>query len=212
MCIWNVRNSGLVMLSCRYTGNNVGNLGCQQIWQSRQLAVLFFKLQRPYRMGRQTMNDKQKVNDLLNQLGSIIGIEGLSLNDDNGCTLGFDSQVINLQYEADEQMLVLFSELGSVQPDQKAVIYEELLTANFYRKQMQDCCLSFCPATQCVVLIRYLSVDGLDFIFFETLLQSFIDIATAWAGKIENTGNADLDSNKPPSFSAGQIIGPGQFV
>ncbi|WP_022665940.1 type III secretion system chaperone [Desulfospira joergensenii] len=158
------------------------------------------------------MNDKQQFDRIMSQLGQAMGIEELGLNEENGCTLRFDDQVINLQFEPDDCSFILFSDLGQVAQEKKESLYEQFLSANFYRKQMVNSSISYCEPTRSIVLILHQSTHGLDFVQFESILQSFIDLAEAWSKKIAETDLPRDAGNDTESQSLNPMTHPVQFV
>ena len=158
------------------------------------------------------MNDKEQFDRMMSRLGQAMGIEDLGLNEENGCTLQFDDQIINLQYEPDDESYILFSDLGQVAEERKVALYEQFLSANFYRKQMVNSCISYCEPTQSIVLILHQSTDGMDFVRFESILQSFIDLAEAWSKKIRATDLPQDAREDTKSQSFTPMTHPVQFV
>ncbi len=140
------------------------------------------------------MTQKAQFETLLTEFGRIIGIEPLSLDEENGCTLSFDEQVVNIQYVEENNDIILFSDLGKISESKRADLYQELLTANFYRNQMINSALGYCEATNSIVLVLQQPASGLEIGRMDELIGRFIDIAQAWTQRINQTQEQTLDT------------------
>ncbi|MCK5687159.1 type III secretion system chaperone [bacterium] len=126
------------------------------------------------------MNQKEKFERLLDKFGHVIGIEPLTLNEENGCTLSFDELIVNIQYVEDDNSFLLFSDLGKIPESKNHKLYKELLTANFYRSQLINAAFSYCESTDSIVLILLHPIDSLVSGQLDEIFQKFIDLVDAW--------------------------------
>ena len=150
------------------------------------------------------MSAKNQFETLLLEFGQMIGIEPLTLNEESGCTLSFDGQVINIQFIEEDGSFILFSELGRVLEAKRAQIYQEMLAANFYRNQMVNAALTYCAPTDSTVLVLKHTVAGLEFRQFQELIQKFIDIAESWTLRIMDECESPSDGKEGSSDDTSQ--------
>ena len=123
------------------------------------------------------MDNKEQFESLMAGFGRTIGIAPLVLDEDSGCTLSFDDQVINVNYSEEEESLWLSSDLGMVPDQDRGAFYQHILAANFHRKQMKNAVLSYCEATDSIVLLRSKAVAGLAPAGLEDMVQDFVDLS-----------------------------------
>lgn len=123
------------------------------------------------------MDNKAQFENLMAGFGRTIGIDPLALDEDSGCTLSFDDQVVTVTYSEEEESLWLFSDLGMVPDEDRAAFYQHILAANFYRKQMGHAVLSYCEATDSIVLMLSKAVEGLEQAGLEEMVQDFVDLS-----------------------------------
>ena len=133
------------------------------------------------------MEKNRQVDKLFSEFGKMIGIEELSLDQENRCVLEFDNQVVNFHFNEEQDTLMIFSDLGKIRNSDARPLYKELLTANFYREQMSNSALSYSPETDSVVLLLDQSIQGIGFRKFDDLIENFVNIAMAWTLKISQT-------------------------
>ena len=145
------------------------------------------------------MNQKEKFEILLNEFGGVIGIESLTLNEKNGCTLSFDELIVNIQYVEEDNAFLLFSDLGKIPEAKNSELYKALLTANFYRSQIINAAFSYCESTDSIVLILLQPIDNLASGQLDEIFQKFIDLVDAWTVRIkqEQFQTKVLESKEP---------------
>ena len=141
------------------------------------------------------MDRKDQVDGLITGFGKLIGIPELALDEENGCTLGFDDQVISFRFHDEKDVLVLFSELGKVPKDNAEPLYRELLEANFNRDELDGSALSCCRASDSIVLIGQKSLQGLDVRALDRMVENFTNIAVSWAARINRPWQGEEKSS-----------------
>lgn len=73
------------------------------------------------------------ISDLLLKLGIHVGIEGLALNDNNICCLSIqEGMEIFIEHDDQEQHTHLYSVLGQLPDNRRAVFYEEIFKRNLF--------------------------------------------------------------------------------
>jgi len=71
------------------------------------------------------------IAQLISQIGSDVGLEGLELDSNDACALVFDQKFqIDLSYRQQDRTLHLSSLVGSVQRSKKAELFGTMLAAN----------------------------------------------------------------------------------
>ena len=128
---------------------------------------------------------------LLEGLGKVIGIQGLTFTEDHACSLSFDDKMlITIEAPPDENTLYLHSPLCSVPLDmeKREELYATLLTGNFLGKATNNA--SFCLDPEFGDLLLYQSFDrkALDVPMLLKALQTFANTMEGWLAFTKNEG------------------------
>lgn len=131
------------------------------------------------------MDLKEEVNGLLERLGASLGLQDLSLDENNHCILLFDDKVIlNLELDEDNELLVVYSYLGEVPFEGRENIFETLLESNFFWRNTQGATLGIDKHTQTVVLAYPMELPLKNRDIFEERLAVFVDITEQWIDRL----------------------------
>lgn len=132
------------------------------------------------------MDLKKEVNSLLNKLGASLGLDGLSLDENNHCILLFDDKVIlNLELDEVNELLVVYSYIGEVPFEGRENIFEALLESNFFWRNTQGATLGIDKHTQTVVLAYPMELPLKNKNIFEERLAVFVDVTEQWIDRLE---------------------------
>lgn len=123
------------------------------------------------------MTTREKLELLLAEFGRRMGVRDLALIDD-ACCLNMDSLPVVIEFDASEERMLVYSPLGV--PDDSVELFKYLLGANLFWKKTRGATLSLDGKTGRVVLMRGVSLDGLDEPAFEAFLEEFVNNADSW--------------------------------
>lgn len=133
------------------------------------------------------MDLKKEVNSLLEKLGASLGLQDLSLDENNHCILLFDDKVIlNMELDENNELLVVYSYLGEVPFEGRENIFETLLESNFFWRNTQGATLGIDKHTQTVVLAYPMELPLKNKDIFEERLAVFVDVTEQWINKLEH--------------------------
>ncbi|WP_161626857.1 type III secretion system chaperone [Desulfospira joergensenii] len=152
--------------------------------------------------------EKERLSQMLETFGNLVGITGIGLDEDNACTISFDGQVVlNLQFEEENHTLLMFSNLGRIEKDRQLELFSEMLEAGFYERARGGPSLGFIRETQTAMLIAQADTRQLDFQAFEALVEQYVNCAEAWIARIGSLSDDSvskeqgLDKGLDPLFS-----------
>ena len=151
------------------------------------------------------MSIQAQTDQLLGELGQRIGLEGLALDDEGHASLGLDDVFVSLDVREEVGQLLLSAPLGQPGGD-SAQLYGRMLDANFLGVGTAGATLARSPGSGTIVLWQALPREELEISRFEQRLQSFVDIAEAWAAAIGEAGDAAV-----PEEPAGEVP-PGLMI
>ena len=153
---------------------------------------------------------------LVAELGQSLGMAGMSAGEDGYIGLTIDKLDVHLQYESEEDTVVLFCRLQEVDPDRRDVIYGMLLAANVLWQGANGATFSADYDTGRVFLADRRSRTALDVDSLSTWIERFVDTAGYWHGRIAaaNEGGPLLDGESAGtqatrSFTPGGLPGMG---
>ena len=154
----------------------------------------------------------------LKELGSKTG-QDIALDENGSCTLELaDGRMLLLQERADLNELDFVATLGTVPDEARAVVFTELLAANFYWKETFGATLSWNSDLEEVVLIYPLPLASVSSESIETIFTRFLELQAAWKDRLaemvagaenEPVGEAaDDDADDEPTNASVLIINP----
>lgn len=128
----------------------------------------------------------EQVQQILAEFGRGIGLDGLALDANGYCCLGFDEVVVNIEWVPRSEQLMLYCHLGFAPAQAEAAWYRELLEANHFFRGTGGATLGVDPATQAVALVQPLALAALTPARLEAELQGFVDGAEAWVQRLRS--------------------------
>ena len=151
------------------------------------------------------MSIQAQTDQLLGELGQRIGLEGLALDDEGHASLGLDDVFVSLDVREEAGQLLLSAPLGQPGGD-SAQLYGRMLDANFLGVGTAGATLARSPGSGTIVLWQALPREELEISRFEQRLQSFVDIAEAWAAAIGEAGDAAVPEEPAGEAPPGLMI------
>lgn len=145
------------------------------------------------------MNTPQALVALVRELGQLLGLTDLQLDETGGCALVFDQRhTLSLQYRETENALWLYADLGAVR-ERSADRYELLLQANLFWQTTLGATLSLSGDTPPhVVLARALHWPGMGGSALVAAVTTFLHTVEDWQEKLDDAASADDASAAMP--------------
>ena len=136
------------------------------------------------------MSDVQ-AQQLLDHVAELVGLPGLTLDDEGFCSILFDDRLaVNISYAADTELLTLYCNLGEIAADQVERVYPLLLEANVLWAGTGGATLGVTPADRCVILAFQDRIKDIDPQRFQTLLEGIVDTSEFWLSRIDRSAHA----------------------
>jgi hypothetical protein len=146
-----------------------------------------------------------RLNDLLSQLGTSLGLPNLAPDAQGYCCLQIGGITLSIQYEATRQDLVIFSRLCQIDDSAAADAYPLLLAANLLWLETQGATLALDPHDASVFLQIREKIEPLDFPSFLSMLKNFVEVGETWQKRLERF--SDDIANTWPSAPADVLSG-----
>jgi hypothetical protein len=128
-----------------------------------------------------------KLKDLLEQLGTMIGLPGLGLVD-GSCRLIFDGALpVDVEEGSDEHEVHILSVLGPLPAEgsHEAACYRRLLQANHFGMETGGMTLSLVPSEGQFFLCGTVPLPGITVAVFSKILARFAREAHRWVLELE---------------------------
>ena len=149
----------------------------------------------------------ERVQLLVAELGKELGLPGMKLDDEQVCLIGTDRGLdVVLNYVDDDDMLIVYCDLGPVPSGSEERLYPELLKANFGWLQTRGTTLSV--SGRRVILQTYVACDGLELDPALVLLENFFQRAAQLTDAIRDE-LVDVQGDEPQDDNR---VDPGMFV
>jgi len=118
---------------------------------------------------------------LIKNLGERIGISNLEPHPQGLCSLRFDDRVtIDLEYNSEQDALLLSSLVGVLKKQESKEVYDELLEANLLWGGTNGATIGVDPASLAVFLCYQEQLKGISLEQFEQRIKKFSDTALFW--------------------------------
>ena len=153
------------------------------------------------------MADNHQVELLLRDLGKLVGIDALGLDENGRCALVVDGDLeIEISIADGGSGLVLAGFIGKLPADAPRELYADLLEANFFWRGTAGATLGIERDSASVVMVECLPVQGLHVSQLEQRLAAFVESARSWTTKItaNRSGGSDVDA----AARAGDVVLP----
>jgi hypothetical protein len=133
-----------------------------------------------------TVDPRQHLNALLNDLGLMLGLAGMGLDEDDRCSFGIDAvQAVDLFLDEERAAVLLATVVGPLPTIGRGQILTDMLQANFGWRGTEGATLAVGPEDD-VLLHRELPLDErLDLSLLYDRLQSFVGVADAWRSYLD---------------------------
>lgn len=146
----------------------------------------------------------QLYTDLLKQLGESVGLPELAPDEDDYCCLGFDDKIVtHLQFNAENEILMLFVQLGTIDEALQNTVYPKILKANLFWQGTGGATIGIDDETHEVLMCYQTPIRILDFQKFQELLEGFINTAELWINTLESIKRGEIPQTEQKQAAAG---------
>ncbi len=145
------------------------------------------------------------MQELLSALGRNIGIPELTFDEYHYCCLALDNVIVNLEWDADTEMLFLYAHVGHLPVNPTPELYETLLEANFFHRHTAGATLGMDKPSGTIALAQRQATANLNLTLLEKLLEQFVNTAAYWIDEIERLKTTPAPSNQALDLSTSFI-------
>lgn len=138
----------------------------------------------------------QTIHALLQELGKLINIPGLALDDDQTCTLDIDGQPIALRWLEESDTLLAYGVLMRDAPESVPLL-RFLLKANLFGAASKGLHIGLHAPSNAFVMSGTVAVSSLDAESLGTYLGFMADSVALWKAKISELGRQAAPGGAP---------------
>ena len=147
------------------------------------------------------------VSILLKELGTLIGLPDLSLDEQKYCCLGFDDVIrVHMRYNESVDEIIFYSGLAPYEEGAPGneKLFESLLAANLFWQGTSGGTLAVDAEAKHIYLMSREHVDGMDFQRFQGMLENFVNRVEYCLGEL-GEGKASDTNKKGDEAPGGQL-------
>jgi len=154
---------------------------------------------------------------LIAELGQSLGAAGMAAGEDGYVGLKIDDHEVHVQYDADDDQVVLFARLQEADPARRDAIYAMLLSANLFWQGTRGATFSADFDTGRIFLADRRERSGLDVEALSTWIEGLADVAAYWRERIESANDGgplgtDAGAGTPPDGGGFSGMPPGGIL
>ena len=123
---------------------------------------------------------------LIAELGQSIGAADMAAGDDGYVGLKIDDRDLHVQYEPEDDVVVLLARLQEVEPDRRAEIYSMMLAGNVFWKATRGATFSADFDTGRIFLADRRDRAGMDLESLSSWIERFANVVALWWDRIES--------------------------
>lgn len=131
-----------------------------------------------------SQNDLSPVHLLMSELGSLLGVPELALDESGICCLGLDDVVVNLEHKSETGMLMLYSVVATLPEEGREQMLSTALGANLLWGETRGDTLALAEDSGAILLQRQMPAEGLDVQGLAASLESFTEACERWTEKL----------------------------
>lgn len=129
-------------------------------------------------------NTSPPADALLREFGDHLGIQGLQFDAFQHACLALDDLVLNLEYEDEEDELLMYIHLGSAPADADKAFFVQLLEANFGGVMLGGASLGYNAGRNLLLLTSRLGLAGADVGKLERRVHQLLQVADSWQQRL----------------------------
>jgi len=144
-----------------------------------------------------------KLANVLSELGDRLGLGTLELDQDGGCLLAFDNDLlVDIEQASDGPGFHLSATVCAAPQQKREAVFAELLEANLQGRGTGCACLALDADLDEIVLSQTIAHDDIELEAFEQALEAFLNVLEHWkqryeTGKLGTLHGAVAASNSP---------------
>ncbi|MEE4379677.1 MAG: type III secretion system chaperone [Candidatus Competibacteraceae bacterium] len=133
---------------------------------------------------------------VLAELGTQLGVNQLTFNDEGLCSIGLDDFILNMELTTNGETLTLTAWLAVIPEERRGEAAQRIADANYLFYGTQGATLGMNRSTGDVVLAVRMPTVTLTLARLSQAIENFIGIAESWQGRLM----ADDTTPEPPHF------------
>ncbi|AEV35782.1 Tir chaperone [Pseudovibrio sp. FO-BEG1] len=136
---------------------------------------------------------RQLLDELLNEIGRRIGLDGLSLNEDNTLLLGLEKELfMTVQWREDTQTL-LFNAVVNTQPCDDPAKLKALMQTNCVLTLGHGMSFNLDPASDRINLSQVVDIADKSSFTLQEKLEQFISTSASWHERLSSSAPLEMD-------------------
>lgn len=148
---------------------------------------------------------RQTIDDLMAEFGESIEISDLALDEDGFvCVVTEIGISLNIEHLEEDDSLLMHATVGEIPDEQRFVVYEEMLKANFLWRDTMGATLSVTPDGQHAMLMISVTTGDLDVPKLINVFECATGLAYVWSvrfrqmiGEIDVIDHDENDVDEP---------------
>lgn len=138
---------------------------------------------------------------LIKELGPIIKLPDLALDENNVCRVEFDDMPVDFEALPDGTMLYIYAQVAPVPPvDKREKLFTRLLTGNLFGGETLGSTLGYDLNQESIVMHIALPVEKTTFPDFQTTLERFLDRLKFWREECQNIIHSSSNTGSQPEI------------
>jgi len=131
------------------------------------------------------MDLRQKANELVGHLGTLIKVDGLVFDEEDTCVILLDEKILFILELVEDPDAIIFSVvLGNLPVEGRESMFYDLLSANFYWNKTEGGTIGIDDETDIVTLCYLLSFPLKDDFEFAVTFEKLANISEYWVDKL----------------------------
>ncbi|AGC50465.1 type III secretion system chaperone [Lawsonia intracellularis] len=143
---------------------------------------------------------------LIKELGPIINLPDLALDENNVCRVEFDDMPVDFEALPDGSMLYIYAQVSPVPPPgRREKLFTRLLTGNLFGGETLGSTLGYDINQESIVMHIALAVEKNSFSDFQTTLERFLDRLKFWREECQDIvlGSGNRDNAEDVNYKDG---------
>lgn len=142
------------------------------------------------------MNIREKANELVANLGTVIQVEGLIFDEEDSCIILLDNKILFiLELDEDSKTIVFNIVLGNLPIVERQNVLYELLSANFYWNRTEGGTIGIDEQTDIVTMCYVMDIPLENDSEFEVIFEKLANASEFWIDRLLEAGRLDKPSN-----------------
>ncbi len=132
---------------------------------------------------------------LIKELGPIIKLPDLALDENNVCRVEFDDMPVDFEALPDGSMLYIYAQVIPVPLSGREKLFSRVLIGNLFGGETLGATLGYDVNQEAIIMHIALSVENTTYPDFQTILERFLDRLKYWRGECQHLLHASDDNN-----------------